>query len=75
MPKLSNVFDKDGNLKILRQWTFEGKSYSARRDSDGCIGIVDDEKYFSVSSRDHCFMVEDIDNLAISLGVMEKKEE
>jgi hypothetical protein len=33
-----NFFDKDGKLKIIKQWMFRGDSYSARRDS-GMINI------------------------------------
>lgn len=65
-------FGKDGKLKIIKQWMFNGESYSARRDTDGYIGIVDDKNYYGVGNAgyDHCFKEEDIDALAKKLGVM-----
>ena len=66
-----SYYGKDGRLKIIRQWIFEGKSYSARRDSLGYIEIVDDENYYDVSAgRRFCFSENDIDKLARELGVM-----
>jgi hypothetical protein len=66
-----NFFDKDGKLKIIKQWMFRGDSYSARRDSGGYIRIVWDDKYWNVGNAgvDFCFRECDIDNLARKLGV------
>lgn len=70
--KQLSYYGEDGKLKIIKQWMFNGESYSARRDSDGYIGIVEDRRYFGVGSAgyDYCFMEEDIDDLAKKLGVM-----
>jgi hypothetical protein len=67
-----SYFGSDGKLKIIKQWMFEGHSYSARRDTEGYIGITDDEKYWGVgnSGTDYCFTEDEIDTLAIKLGVL-----
>jgi hypothetical protein len=67
-----SCFGKDGKLKIIKQWIHNGKSYSARRDTKGYIGIVDDETYFGVGNAgvDYCFREEDICALASRLGVL-----
>jgi hypothetical protein len=67
-----SCFGKDGRLKIIKQWLYRGESYSARRDTEGYITIVEDENYYTVgnSGTDYCFMEEDINNLAKRLGVM-----
>jgi len=70
--KESSCFGIDGKLKILKQWVYKGKSYSARRDTSGYIGIVDDESYFGLgNSGDFCFAESDIDVLARKLGVLQ----
>jgi len=71
--KESSCFGIDGKLKILKQWVYKGKSYSARRDTSGYIGIVDDELYFGLgnSGIDYCFKESDIDDLAKELGVLQ----
>ena len=70
---MTKHFGKDGKLKIIKQWMYKGKSYSARRDTDGYIGIVDDENYYGLgnSGNDWCFMEDGIDELARKLNVME----
>jgi hypothetical protein len=70
--KESKCFGEDGKLKIIKQWIFKGKSYSARRDTMGYITIVDDSCYFTEgnSGIDYCFLESEIDNLAKKLGVL-----
>lgn len=67
-----SFFGSDGKLKVIKQWMHNNHSYSARRDTDGYIGIVDDSNYFGVgnSGYDYCFSIDDIDSLAKRLGVM-----
>jgi hypothetical protein len=65
-------FGADGKLKIIKQWMYKGDSYSARRDTDGYIEIVEDKNYYSVTSgRLFCFGEDEIDNLARKCGVLE----
>jgi hypothetical protein len=67
-----SCFGPDEKLKIIKQWMFEGHSYSARRDTAGYIGITDDERYWGLGNTgtDYCFIEEDIDALARKLGVL-----
>lgn len=70
--KDAKCFGEDGKLKIIKQWIFKGNSYSARRDTEGYITIVDDSCYYGVgnSGIDYCFLESAIDDLAKKLGVM-----
>ena len=65
-------FGKDGKLKIIKQWMYNNRSYSARRDTDNYIGIVDDANYFGLGNAgyDWCLIEDDIDKLGKKLGVM-----
>jgi hypothetical protein len=65
-------FGEDGKLKIIKQWVYKGNSYSARRDTKGYIGIIEDATYFGVgnSAYDYCFSESDIVALAKKLGVL-----
>jgi len=71
--QFNKYFGPDGKLKIIKQWTFNGRSYSARRDTDDYIMIVDDINYFYVGNAgyDFCFTESKIDALARRCGVME----
>ena len=65
-------FGEDGKLHVIKQWIHNGRSYSARRDTSGYIGIISDENYYPVGNpgTDFCFDKNNVDELAKRLGVM-----
>ncbi len=71
--QFKKYFGPDGKLKIIKQWTFNGRSYSARRDTDDYITIFDDYYYYEVGNigYDWCVVESKIDALARRCGVME----
>jgi len=71
--KEQKYFGSDYKLKIIKQWDFNGISYSARRGTDDYIGIIEDGCYAPVGNHgtDYCFVESEIDILAKRLGVMD----
>jgi len=67
--KQNSYFGSDGKLLVLKTWIYKDKSYSARRGTDDCIGIVSDENYYACgnSGIDYCYDEKDIDNLFLKM--------